>query len=314
VSVAVDAPASVTNIAFVSGGGDVTPDTATDLTVINPSGSGGGYAGVLAGWDVSGQTNYGASPFAAGTNAPNVTVSGLARGADVSTNGSAAARGWGGVAFTNTSVATAVASNIFVTFSVTAKAGYRVTCSSISRFDYRRSGTGPADGILQFQIGTGTFSDITNLSYTSTSTSGASLAAIDLSGVTALQNIGAGTNITFRVVNYGGGSAGTWYVFDTAGTSGSPNRAHELVVQCSVTPVGVATNPPAGVPTFSLAGFTNHEFQFTVSGTAGSNYVVQATAALNPANWISIATNAVPFVFIDTNQFSQRYYRSLIAP
>ncbi|MEI6196812.1 MAG: hypothetical protein WCS42_21055, partial [Verrucomicrobiota bacterium] len=251
---------------------------------------------------------FGPPVLASTTNAPNLTVSGLTRSSGITTNSSGAARGWGGQAFTNISATQAVASNLFVTFVVTANAGYKVNYSSVSRFDYRRTGTGPANGVLQYQISSSAFNDITNLSYTSTSTSGASIGVIDLSGFAALQNVGAGTNVTFRIVNYGGASTGNWYVFDTTSST-----APDLVVQGSITQV-ITTNPPAIAPTFTLITFTNQQFRFTVSGTSGSNYVVQATTNLNPANWISLITNAVPFLFIESNPLPQRFYRSLVLP
>ena len=311
VSVATNASALVTNVAVVSGGGDLLTDTASDPTTITPASGGGTYTGILAGWDVRGQSNYGLSPLAAGTNAPNLTVTGLTRGSGVSTSGSGAVNGWGGVAFTNINAANAVASNQFVTFSASANAGYKVAYTSVSRFDYRRSGTGPANGVLQFQIGVGAFTDITNLAYTSTSTSGASIGAIDLSGITALQNVGPNTNVTFRIVNYGGGSSGTWYVFDTAGST-----ALDLAIQGTVTPLPIATNPPALPPTFALLAFANNQFQFTVNGTPGSNYVLQASTDLAATNWISLTTNAAPFVFVESNAgaFSRRFYRALVKP
>ena len=307
VTVATNAPATVTNAAVVSGGGDATSGTASDPTIINPTGN-LVYSGTLIGWDMSGQDAFGPPVLASTTNAPNLTVSGLTRRSGITTNSSGAARGWGGQAFTNISATQAVASNLFVTFVVTANAGYKVNYSSVSRFDYRRTGTGPANGVLQYQISSSAFNDITNLSYTSTSTSGASIGVIDLSGFAALQNVGAGTNVTFRIVNYGGASTGNWYVFDTTSST-----APDLVVQGSITQV-ITTNPPAIAPTFTLITFTNQQFRFTVSGTSGSNYVVQATTNLNPANWISLITNAVPFLFIESNPLPQRFYRSLVLP
>ena len=307
VTVATNAPATVTNAAVVSGGGDATSGTASDPTIINPTGN-LVYSGTLIGWDMSGQDAFGPPVLASTTNAPNLTVSGLTRSSGITTNSSGAARGWGGQAFTNISATQAVASNLFVTFVVTANAGYKVNYSSVSRFDYRRTGTGPANGVLQYQISSSAFNDITNLSYTSTSTSGASIGVIDLSGFAALQNVGAGTNVTFRIVNYGGASTGNWYVFDTTSST-----APDLVVQGSITQV-ITTNPPAIAPTFTLITFTNQQFRFTVSGTSGSNYVVQATTNLNSANWISLITNAVPFLFIESNPLPQRFYRSLVLP
>ena len=232
VNVAANAPPSVTNSATVYGVGDANPanDIASDPTIIIPS------TNVLAGWDTSslpgGANNYGPSPFAATTNSPNVTVVGLTRGAGVGTSSSGAARGWGGNGWTNANAASAIASNQFLTFAISPNAGYQVSFSAISRFDYRHSGTGPAVGLLQYQLGSGPFTDITALSYPSNMPTGGSLEPISLANIAALQNVGPGTNVTFRIVNWGGGSAGTWYVFDVAS-----NSAPDLVVQGTVAPL-----------------------------------------------------------------------------
>ncbi len=308
VAVASNAPNSVTNIATVSGGGDANAanNTASDpTTIFAPIGSTNGTT--LIGWDVSGLTgganNFGASPLAPTINAPNLTVvAGLTRGSGISTSGTAAQRAWGGVAFTGASEAAAITANQGITFITTAKSGYTVSYTSISRFDYRHSGTGPATGALQYQVGLGTFADITPLSYPTNTSGGASLSPIDLSGIAALQNVGAGTNVTFRIVNYGGGSAGTWYIFDVAAST-----ALDFALQGTVTPVVVVTN----IPSASSAAFTNQQFQFAVSGTTGVNYIVQASTNLLAPNWVPIFTNAAPFTFMDTNtaSFGQRYYR-----
>jgi kumamolisin len=78
----------------------------------------------------------------------------------------------------------------------------------------------------------------------------------------------------------------------------------------------IAVNPPAIAPSFSLTAFTNNQFQFLLTGTAGSNYIVQATTNLAGSNWISLQTNAAPFLFIESNvnSFIQRFYRGLVAP
>jgi hypothetical protein len=64
-----------------------------------------------------------------------------------------------------------------------------------------------------------------------------------------------------------------------------------------------------GSPTYT----PNNQFQFTVTGTTGSNYVVQvATNLPPPTTWISLFTNVSPFTFVDSNAqgFPQRYYRA----
>jgi hypothetical protein len=77
-----------------------------------------------------------------------------------------------------------------------------------------------------------------------------------------------------------------------------------------------ATNPPASAPSLLQPAFTDNQFQFTLVGTAGSNYVVQAATNLAAPNWISLTTNAAPWLFSDPNAsvYSQRFYRAVAAP
>src|SRR5262249_38963767 len=169
----------------------------------------------------------------------------------------------------------------FVTFTVTAAPGFRVSFSSIARFDYRRSMTGPPSGRLQYQVGAGSFVDGPLLNYSSMSSSGASLGAMDLSSFADLQNVAGGTVVTFRIVNWGGGSGGTWYVFDTANTT-----ALDLDVQGTVSPVGVATSVRVEtaangsgtvVPAQSL--LNNHSITvYAVSRDAGNVFVANTAA------------------------------------
>ncbi len=181
----------------------------------------------LAGWDVSGQSNFGSSPLPPSTNAPGLVIVGLTRGAGIATTQTAAQRAWGGNGFDSANTNAAAAAGDCATFSITAGAGFTVSFTSISRFDYRRSGTGPPNGVLQYQVGAGVFTDIAALAYSSTSSGGASLGAIDLSDIAALQHVGSNDVVTFRIVNYGAtSSGGTWYIFDVADST-----APDLAVQ-----------------------------------------------------------------------------------
>lgn len=86
---------------------------------------------------------------------------------------------------------------------------------------------------------------------------------------------------------------------------------------------GVATSSTATLTVFvpaiaatlgSPAYDVNNQFQFTVTGSAGSNYVVQvATNLSSPTMWLSLFTNVSPFTFVDSNaqNFPQRFYRAL---
>ena len=257
----------------------------------------------LAGWNASSLTDYGPSPLTPTTNAVGLNVTGLTRGLGVGTSGTAAARAWGGTGWTSTSSANAIDAGKFITFSVAPQAGYKVTFINISHFDYRRSPTGPSFGLVQYNLNSGQCNDIRNISYPDSTSSGASIAPIDLSGITALQNVGYGTNVTFRIVNYGAtDTAGTWYIFDVAQCA-EPDFAINGVV--SVVP---------GVPVLSGLAFTNNQFQLTVTGVAGYKYAIEAST--NLSNWMAIVTNSSPFAFSDTNSAASlvHFYRARLVP
>jgi DNA/RNA endonuclease G (NUC1) len=266
------------------------------------------YSGLLAGWDFSGLSgglnDYGASPFAPTSYPTNLFIGGLTRGSGIKTGGTAAAGAWGGTTFTNTNASGAIVSNQFVTFVIAADNGYSVSFSNISRFDYFRSATGPTSGLLQFQIGSGEFIDITNLTYTAGNPS--SIGSIDLSRFSELQNLGAPTNVTFRLVNYGASSAaGTWYLYNSGG-----NTAADLALQGTVEEI-VST-----APVLSNVTFAHDQFSFTLTGTSLSQYIIQSTTNLSSPNWLSRATNAAPFTFIESNSSlsGQQFYRAVVRP
>ena len=311
VSVATNAPSLVTNWVSVSTGGDAnsTNDTASDITSILASSSGGGivYTGVLAGWDVNGLSGFGASPLTATTNAPNLSVVGLSRGAGVTTTPTAAGGAWGGNGFDSTDAAAAISVGDYATLSISASAGYRVSFSSVSRFDYRRSSSGPPNGVMQYQVGGGAFVSFATNSYSSTSSSGASLSAMDLSGFAALQDVGPGTNVTFRIVNYGASAAGgTWYVYDVG-----KSTALDFTILGAVLPL---SGPPAAAPVLSLLSVVSNQLQFTLTGTAGSNYVIEASADLSTNTWTPVQTGAAPFLVVQPATNDQRYYRGKAQP
>lgn len=220
----------------------------------------------LVGWEVSGLSGYGASPLTPATVAANLIAVGLTRGSGVGTSGSAAANAWGGTTWDagNSTAAAAIGANDFVTFSVTANTGYKVSFTTIPAYNIRRSSTGPSMGQWQYKVGSGTFTDIGSpITWgTTTSSSGNAQAAIDLSGITALQSVPSGTTVTFRIVPYlngGTGTAGTWYVNNIS-------SGHDLQVVGTVDVDG-GTPPTAPVANDALAiGST----AFTANWTASS--------------------------------------------
>ena len=118
--------------------------------------------------------------------------------------------------------------------------------------------------------------------------------------------VGTGSS-TLTITNSSSTPVGAYMLTITGATSDSSDITHTKTV--------TLVNPPAA-PSFSGITFTNHYFQFLVTGTAQTNYVVQTSTNLNAQNWISLKTNAAPFLFVDTNVnwINQRFYRALLNP
>ncbi len=188
----------------------------------------------------NGLSDFGPSPFAASTSDSNLTIGGLTRAAGVLQTGTGAASGWGGTDFTSATAAAAVTANKFVTFTITAKTGYKVSITGIDAYNIRRSGTGPTTGQWQYQIGSGTFTNIgTAITWgTGTSNAGNNQPAIDLSSVNALQDLAAGTTVTFRIVNYGASGTGSWYINGHANATNKTLTVKGTVVEDPTMAVG----------------------------------------------------------------------------
>ncbi|HJZ90596.1 MAG TPA: endonuclease/exonuclease/phosphatase family protein [Gemmataceae bacterium] len=263
-----------------------TPVSAT-LTVTNPVTS-----GELLGWEVNGQSNFGTQGLGASFVVSGLTNSlGLTRGSGVTTTNTAAANAWGGNGWASTSSA-GISGNKFVTFGLTVGAGETASLSALD-LHYRRSSTGPNSGLWQYEINGGawtTIGDFSNL-FSSTSTAGADMTALNLSTVAGLQNLSAGTVVDFRLVPYGAtSSAGTWYVYNQLGD--------DLIVSGSVQatggggPLGLRNVPPSsGSPPawgtaaggFNLGGPVGHaptKPLRTAARPAGRSPLANGTAGL----------------------------------
>ena len=264
--------------------GSSTGSDQTFITIATNSGTSAvtNYSGILAGWDVSGEAAYGTSPLAPVSNAPGVAVVGLTRGSGLTTSGTAASKAWGASGWSQSTATAGIGANQFITFALTGTNGGSLSLSAISRFDYRRPSSGPANGLLQYQVDSGSFSDITNVSYSSSASTGASLGSIDLSGIDSLQNVPAGTVVSFRVTNYGAtSSSGAWYVFDVAGST-----ALDLSVSGSVSyPAPAITLTPIEIWRQQWFGTTNDSgvaADAYVAGGDGIPNLVKYALGLNP--------------------------------
>jgi endonuclease/exonuclease/phosphatase family metal-dependent hydrolase len=206
--------------------GNSSAVASTTLTVTSSSAT--PIHGTVLAWDTDGQSSFGTQGLGATTVATGATNStGLTRGSGVNTSGTGANNAWGGDNWAATSAA-GISGGQYITFGFTVASGFTTSLSSIS-MNYRHSSTGPSNGLWQYQLNSGawvTIGDFTN-QFSSTSTSGGSV-TVSLAGINDLQNLAAGTVVTFRVVPYGAtSSAGTWYVYDGG------NNTNDLVITAS---------------------------------------------------------------------------------
>ena len=265
----------------------------------------------LVGFDVSaltgGNGNYGPSPLPPTTSATNATVTGLVRGSGVGTTGTGAQRAWGGVGFNYTNAADAITGNAFFTTSVTANANYLSSFSSID-YNYRRSATGPGSALIQYQLGTSSFVDITTVTFTSTSSSGSTLSPIDLSGITQLQTVGAGIQVTFRIVPYGATSAaGSSYIFDVANSTAldfAITGSLQFVAPLSVSELNAAKQG-SSVNLGWILGCSSNEVTYSVERSANG----VSFGALD-SKTVSRERCDQPFQFVDNSPLKgTNYYR-----
>ena len=82
-----------------------------------------------------------------------------------------------------------------------------------------------------------------------------------------------------------------------------------------VTVLGVDIPPAnsAGPAVLSGVGLSGSaQFRFTVTGTAGSNYVVQTATDLSAPVWASVLTNISPFTFTESGPAgNSKFYRAI---
>lgn len=257
----------------------------------------------IAGWELNGLSNYGPSPFTATIADANVTVGGLTRGAGIATAPTAAGNAWGGNDMQGTSLANAITISDFFTFTLTPNAGFTLSLNSINPYNVRRSGTGPTTGQWQYQVGAGAFTDIgTAITWGATTTAtGNSQGAIDLSVIPALQNIAPGITITFRCVTWGGSSStGTFYLNNF-------QVGNDFIVDGTINPACPApanpsgtissTDPPCGNNILSFSGTAPanviYYWQTTASGTSTANNADTALSASVSGNYYVRAYNTV---------------------
>jgi hypothetical protein len=265
----------------------------------------------MVAWEMTGVLNGGSSPMAPTTVDNRVVVEGLTKGSGIGavTTGSA----WGGNDFMGTDLATAVANNDFATFSVTPASGYQVSLAQIPAYNIRLSSTGPTTGIWQYRKGTGAFTNIGSSITWGTVTSGNynPQPAIDLSGITDLQNVPAGTTVTFRVVTWSAsGTAGTWYINNITGNDlavlGTISEYTAVVPSLSsFTPAFGATGSTVTISGSNLSAVTGVKFngQSATFAIQSSSQITATVPAGLQAGKISLIYGSPAAEVLSTTNF-----------
>jgi len=62
----------------------------------------------------------------------------------------------------------------------------------------------------------------------------------------------------------------------------------------------------------SLLSVVSNQIQFTLTGTAGSNYVIEAATILSTNSWVPVQTSAAPILFARPATNDQQYYRGRV--
>ncbi len=117
--------------------------------------------------------------------------------------------------------------------------------------------------------------------------------------------VGNATSITLN-----GLVPGTTYYL-AATTFDSQNLQSDFSPEITYTVPAVVTNPSANAATLTpVASLVGGQFSLNVAGVANGQYIIQASSDM--VSWTSVATNTVPFTFMDPNagQYKQRFYRA----
>lgn len=179
----------------------------------------------------------------------------------------------------------------------------------VVRWDVRASGSASKYTRLQYTTNGTTFIDYP----TANSLAGTAFESKtnDLAGIPGVNN---STNFAFRIVAEFESSAINDANANYAPASSTYGTAGTLRYDM-VTVSGVSIAATSAAPAIlSQVGNSNQQFFFSLIGSPGSNYVIQATTDLNIPNWITLLTNISPFTFSESNGYAARFYRAVSSP
>lgn len=206
----------------------------------------------------------------------NLNTSILSRGGGIAV--SALARAFSATDFNASGTkAQAITSNDYFQTSINAKPGFQVSLATLDA-RLRRSSTGPNAYVWAYSLNGTTFTEIgTDISFTDVNTNGVVQATIDLSSISALQNVTSSTTITFRLYAWGASALTGTFAF---GRYAASNTTNSLAFGGTVTPVMSGCTPPA-VLASGFMGSNPTSNSFDISWTAptdGDGVIILAKA------------------------------------
>ena len=223
--------------------------------------------GQVAAWQLYGNSGSETSVNATTLDA-NLNTSTLARGSGLNASGLVNAFSSTNFTASGTKV-DAISNGKYLLFTLNAKTNYKFSLSTLD-VRFRRSSTGPNTFRWQYSTDGTTFTDIgsSDISFTAITTGGVAQTQIDLSGITALQNVENATTITIRLLGWGASATAGTFAIGRSLTSGATD--YSLSIGGTVTSTG-NTAPTVTTQAVSSIGVTSATGNGNITSTGGEN-------------------------------------------
>ncbi|MDO7172294.1 T9SS sorting signal type C domain-containing protein [Mariniflexile sp. AS56] len=201
--------------------------------------------GQIVAWEMEGKPGNDITVNAT-TLAANLNTSTLSRGSGLGPD--ALGNAFSSLSFTGSGTQpTALTNADYLQFQISAISGYQVSLSTLDA-TFRKTNAGPSSFIWKYSTNGITFTDIgTTISYDTNGGNGTAQTQINLTTISALQNVASGTTITIRLYGWGASSGtGTFAIGRQPGNDLSVGGTVTLIPQC-----------PTSTTFKSLSGWSN---------------------------------------------------------
>lgn len=153
-------------------------------------------------------------------------VNGITRGSGLTMASGATLNGyWGANSFSTTTAANGISTNKFLTFRLQSTNGKSVSYKTIDSLKIRIAADGPIRYQLDYQINNGSFASIATITGPSRTAGNYKLDPINISNISALQNVPSTSTVTFRLTPFDATGTGVFYIGD-----GTPNTGADLSI------------------------------------------------------------------------------------